>query len=79
MSRHFIDYSRGGYGFRYYFNAGINRETGACDEEGIEVYDEDISGGYHLIATIPTSKTIQDVRDMTDAEFDNFLAENGVL
>ena len=79
MSKNIVDYSRGGYGFRYYFNAGLNRETCVCDEEGIEVYDEDFSGGYHLIATIPTSNTIEDIKDMTDAEFDNFLAENGVF
>ena len=40
-----FDTTRGGYGLRYFFNAGLNRETLACDEEGTEFYDEE-SGEY---------------------------------
>ena len=74
-----VEIIRDGYGFRYYFNAGLNRETCQVDEEGIEVFEQDSTGDWHLIATIPTSNTIQDIQDMTDIEFNNFLAENCII
>lgn len=79
MEKDFIELRRRGLGLRYFFNAGINPETLVCDEEGIEVYDQDFVGDYHLIATIPTDKTINDIRNMSNVEFDDFIAENGIF
>jgi hypothetical protein len=79
MEKDFIQLQRNGLGFRYFFNAGINPDTCVCDEEGIEVFDQDFNGGWHLIATIPTSKTINDIQEMTDDEFDDFIAQNGIF
>ena len=79
MDNNFVELQKGGYGYRYYFNAGLDKVTGNCDEEGIEVYALDSMANWHLIATIPTSKTIQDIEDMTDGELDQFLTENGIF
>ena len=43
------------------------------------MFEQDSTGDWHLIATIPTSNTIQDIQDMTDIEFNNFLAENCII
>lgn len=79
MEKDFIQLVKGGYGFRYFFNAGINPDTCVCDEEGIDVFAADAQANWHHIASIPTSKTIQDLEDMTEDELDEFLTENGIF
>ena len=74
-----VNYERDGYGFRHYFNAGVNEETLACDEEGIEVFEKDCNGDYHFLMDIPCNYCVDDIRDMTDDEFNEFLTENGVF
>ena len=78
MEEDFIQYERNGYGFRYYFNAGIDKVTGNCDEEGVDVYEKDSKDEFHYIASLP-HKSIDDIADMTDDEFEEVLAEHGVL
>lgn len=78
MEKGFIELERGGYGFRYYFNAGLNKETCVCDEEGVDVYEKDTNGEFHYIASIPY-KSIDDIEDMTEGEFGELLAEYGIL
>lgn len=67
-----FDATRGGYGLRYFFNAGLNRETLACDEEGTEFYDED-TGEYigQVSGYIPS-----ELEEMTDNEFWKILEDN---
>lgn len=74
----FIQYERDRYGFRYYFNAGIDKVTGNCDEEGLDVFDKDTEGNFHYIASLPY-KSVDDIAYMTDDEFEEVLAEHGVL
>lgn len=71
-------HQRGKYMFRYFFNAGLDKETLDCDLEGISVFEEH-NGDYHFLADIPTSKTISDIEDMTDDEINEFLTENGIF
>lgn len=59
-----VKYERDGYGFRYYFNAGINEETLACDEEGIEVFEKDCNGDFHFVADIPCGYNVDDIKDV---------------
>lgn len=74
-----VEYERDGYGFRYYFNAGLNEETLVCDEEGIEAFEKDSNGDFHFIADIPCGYNVDNIRDMTDDEFNEFLTENGIF
>ena len=69
MDKNFIDYQRGGYGFRDFENAYAN---------GVEVYEIDDKGNPHLVAEV-ADKTVDDIEEMTETEFAYFLAENGVL
>ena len=74
----FIQYERDGYGFRNFFNAGLDKMTGVCDGEGVDIYDIDDQGEAHFVAMV-YGVFVSDIYDMTDSEFDNFLAENGVF
>ena len=62
---------RGEYKFRDYFNAGINRENGNCDESGVEVYDVKTD---ELLATIQ-GMTADDILDLPEKEFDKFIED----
>ena len=67
----FIQYQRGGYGFRDYY---VN-ETG---ESGVDVYVIDAVGELHFEAEVP-SYCIGDIQDMNDNEFNEFKVENGIF
>ena len=60
---------RGGYGLRYFFNAGINKATLACDEEGTEFYDENtleyVGTAYGVTPT--------EIMDMSEYDFEELL------
>ena len=71
--KHFdFDATRGGYGLREFFNAGLNRETMVCDEMGTEFYDED-TGDY--IGQV-NNLTPSEIEEMDEREFQNLLEEN---
>lgn len=74
MEQFVFDAARGGYHLRYFFNAGLNRETLICDEEGTEFYDE-VSEEYigQVDGYLPS-----DLMEMSDEEFWEILAENGI-
>lgn len=69
---------RGNYIFRYFFNAGLDKETLDCDLEGVSVF-EIFEDETHFLADIPTGKTLSDIRDMTDTELEEFLVENYII
>ena len=73
----FIDYERGGYGFRDYFDADCD-DLCHGDDEGVVVYEIDDNGEPHQIAEV-SGKSVDDIEEMTEREFGFFLAENGVL
>ena len=64
--------TRGGYGLRYFFNAGLNRETCICDEEGTEFYDEDTGDYIGQVNNI----TPEEIEEMTEEEFQQLLEDN---
>ena len=74
-----VQYERDGYGFRHYFNAGLNKETLVCDEEGIEAFEKDANGDFHFLMDIPCGYSVDNIKDMTDDEFNEFLTENGIF
>ena len=60
---------RGGYGLRYFFNAGINKDTLVCDEEGTEFYDEDtLEYVGKALGVTPT-----EIMDMSEYDFEELL------
>ena len=67
-----FDAERDGYVLRYFFNAGLDKETLMCDAEGTEVYDDD-----ELIGTI-YNLTPSDLCEMDDDEFYETFDENEV-
>lgn len=72
MSKITFDTTRGGYGLRYFFNAGLDKRTGICDEEGTEFYDED-TGEYIGQAS---GVSPDEIEEMTEEEFQDLLADN---
>ncbi len=64
--------TRGGYIFKDYFNAGLNKKTGVCDEEGVDVYDEDSNTFIDSIVGVSTD----DVEMMDENEFIQLLEDN---
>ena len=74
----FIQYKRNGYGFRYFFNAGLDKRTGICDGEGVDCYIIDEAGNYHFTQEV-YDVTLEDIENMTDKEFDEFLVEYEVF
>lgn len=73
-----VDYERDGYGFRNFFNAGLDKMTGICDGEGVDVFIKGASGSWHFIQNV-YGYMIADVFNMTDAEFQNWLDEYGIF
>ena len=65
--------ARGGYEFDYFFNAGLDKRTLECDVEGVDVLENG-----HYIGSI-NWKSEQDILDLTDQEFAEVLAENGIF
>lgn len=71
--KHFdFDETRGGYGLRYYFNAGTDKRTLKTDEEGTEFYDES-TGEYIGNAE---GYTPDELVEMSESEFQSVLEEN---
>lgn len=73
----FIDYERGGYGFRDYHDADCE-DLCHGDEDGVDVYEIDNNGNPHHIAEV-AGKSVDDIEEMTEREFGFFLAENGIM
>lgn len=69
-----MDAVRNGYAMRSFFNAGLNRETLVCDEEGTDIYDEETLEYIGSVSGIQPSELM----DMDDAEFEKTLEENGI-
>lgn len=69
---------RDGLVFRYFFDAGLNKETMVVDGEGSDVYELDDYGGEHWIGNI-YGYTPSEILDFTDSEFDELLAERGIF
>jgi len=67
-----FDTTRGGYGLRYFFNAGTDKVTGKTDEEGTDVYDEDT--GEHIGQI--DGYTPYELEDMGEGQFQKVLEEN---
>ena len=71
--KHFdFDVTRGGYGLRYFLNAGLNKQTCICDEEGTEFYDEE-TGNY--IGQVPNI-TPEEIEEMDEEDFARLLDDN---
>ena len=67
-----VDVTRGGYGIRDYFNAGLDKRTGICDEEGVEFYDEE--SGQYIGNVVGVSS--YEIEDMDELEFARLLDDN---
>lgn len=72
MSKMKFDTTRGGYGLRYFFNAGLDKRTGICDEEGTEFYDEDTEEYIGQVSGVSP----EEIEEMTEEEFQNLLEDN---
>lgn len=69
--------TRDNYIFRYFFDADCEDRC-HTDVEGSSVYELDSNGGKHFLQCIDFV-TPDQIEDMTDAEFDNFLIENCII
>lgn len=70
-----IEFVRDKYGFKFFFDADVDY---AGDVEGTDVFEFDDNGEPHLVAEV--SGTLpEEIKDMNDTEFDEFLAENGIF
>ena len=67
-----FDTTRGGYGLRYFFNAGLDKRTGVCDEEGTDFYDEDTNEWLGSVSGV----TPDEIEEMDESEFQTLLEEN---
>lgn len=59
--------------FRYFFNAGFDRETCECDVEGTDVYEDG-----HYIGSVKY-KMPDELSAMDDDELEEALAENNIF
>ena len=64
--------TRGGYIFKDFFNAGLNKKTMVCDEEGVDVYDEDTNKYIDSISGVST----EEIEMMDEADFVALLEDN---
>ena len=69
-----IEFERDGYGFKFFFDADVDKIR---DIEGTDVYEFDQNGEPHLIAEVEGTLP-EEIKDMTDDEFNNFFIENGI-
>jgi hypothetical protein len=67
-----FDATRGGYGLRYYFNAGTDKVTCKTDEEGTDIYDED-TGDY--IGNVE-GYSPNELVEMSEKKFQQVLEDN---
>ena len=72
MNKAEFDSTRGGYGLRYFFNAGTDKRTGITDEEGTDFYDEETGQFIGEVSGI----TPTDIEEMSEEEFSNLLYDN---
>lgn len=70
-----IEFTRDGYGFRFFFDADVDRMR---EVEGTDVYEIDGNGEPHFVAEVEGTLP-ETIKDMSAEEFDNFLAENGII
>lgn len=70
-----FDETRGGYGFRYFFNAGLNKKTLVCDEEGTDVFDEDTGEFVGQIVGVSPDEIIE----LTEEDFEDLLIDNDIM
>lgn len=64
--------------FRYFFNAGLDKDTGICDGEGCDVIKLDEQGTEQYIGSI-YGVLPGDIPGMTDEALENLLAAYGML
>ena len=64
--------------FRYFFNAGLDKETGICDGEGSDVFERDDSGSLHYIGSLYGYRP-GEVSEMTDDELEEAMAISGIM
>lgn len=64
--------TRGGYIFKDYFNAGLDKKTGICDEEGVDVFDEDTHKFIDSIRWVSTDE----IELMDESDFVKLLEDN---
>lgn len=69
---------RNRFTFKYYFNAGLDKVTGRCDEEGSDVFEIDANGDEHYIGSLPYIYP-SDIAEMEDDELEERFIENGIL
>lgn len=76
MKKSEFDGERGGYALRYYFNAGINKKTCVCDEEGTDIYDANDTD--HYIGCV-SGYSPSELMAMSEDEFYAVLEENYII
>ena len=59
--------------FRYFFNAGFDRETCECDLEGTDVFEDE-----HYIGSVKW-KMPDELSEMDDDELEEVFAQNGIF
>ena len=64
--------------FRYFFNAGLDRETGICDGEGCDIMKLDDEGNEEYVGSI-YGVLPGDISGMDDTALENLLAAYGYL
>lgn len=64
--------------FRYFFNAGLDKETGILDGEGSDIFERDDSGGLHYIGSL-YGYVPSEVSEMTDDELEEAIATSGIM
>lgn len=66
--------TRGGYIFKDYFNAGLDKKTGICDDEGVDIYDEDTNKYIDSISGVSTDEIeLMDEQDFVKLLEDNYI------
>jgi len=64
--------------FRYFFNAGLDKETGICDGEGCNIMKLDDEGNEEYVGRI-YGVLPGDISGMDDTALENLLAAYGYL
>lgn len=64
--------------FRYFFNAGLDKETGICDGEGCDIMKLDNEGNEEYVGSI-YGVLPGDISGMDDTALANLLAAYGYL
>ena len=64
--------------FKYFFNAGLDKETGICDGEGCDIMKLDDEGNEEYVGSI-YGVLPGDISGMDDTALENLLAAYGYL